>query len=585
MKIKVSAAIVCLMLIATNNIFGQKTMEVAKFSKLDNDLMARVTKPVRDKDKGNLCALIRVVTNLTDLEIRPDALGIVEMEKHVGEIWLYVPYGAKILSFTHEGYYPLLYQYPLPIEEGVVYELRLSSHETAGEATSQNVQMFVLTHSPEDASVYIDGVEVPSEHGVFAAIMNKGEHSYYLRAEQYEDREGNFTLGEQPMRETISMIPLFGQFQLYTLPENDFNVSVNGQHVGVSPYKSGRLEAGNYLIHIEKKDFYPVDTLIRLREGDDINLTCRLTSFSDSLFYKHELGGRRFSFGVNAGFLKPFVISKASGGYTGSPINYSYGNSKENVSYSKQWGFSAGVVADIKAYRNLYLMVGANYYQYSYSNSFSQPINGTIIQVVNQLADKGDMVNSYKEEYTLRCVQVPIMASYRFLLSRKSSLHLNLGPYIGCGITAKMKLSGSTECQGITYRYRSGQIDETYAYGTFDYSYHVDGNINLYSNSASYSKIVESGQNLGFTDQKVVTLNDSPLKRLYCGIQAGVVYELRGFQFGVAYNLQLSNIANATFFESGRIPVFSNQSTENNMSGYKHRIHSLELKLGYVFRY
>ena len=65
--------------VATVN--AQKTMDVSKFTRLDNDLMARVTKPVRDKDEGKLCALIRVVTTLPDLEVRADALGIVQQEK------------------------------------------------------------------------------------------------------------------------------------------------------------------------------------------------------------------------------------------------------------------------------------------------------------------------------------------------------------------------------------------------------------------------------------------------------------------------------------------------------------------------
>ena len=124
---------------------AQKTMDVSKFTRIDNDLMARVTKPVRDHDEGKLCALIRVVTNLTDLEVRADALGIVQQEKHAGELWLYVPYGARSLSFSHEGYFPLLYQYALPIEEGTVYELRLASFDTNTDAMAQNsnTQLFV----------------------------------------------------------------------------------------------------------------------------------------------------------------------------------------------------------------------------------------------------------------------------------------------------------------------------------------------------------------------------------------------------------------------------------------------------------
>lgn len=43
---------------------AQSTMDVARFTRLDNDMMARITKPVRDNDEGKLCALIRVVTDL-----------------------------------------------------------------------------------------------------------------------------------------------------------------------------------------------------------------------------------------------------------------------------------------------------------------------------------------------------------------------------------------------------------------------------------------------------------------------------------------------------------------------------------------
>ena len=98
-----------LALMAVTTAKAQKTMDVSKFSKIENDLMARVTKPVRDKDEGKLCALIRVVTNITDLEFRADALGIVQKEEHNGETWLYVPYGAKSISFSRQGYFPLLY--------------------------------------------------------------------------------------------------------------------------------------------------------------------------------------------------------------------------------------------------------------------------------------------------------------------------------------------------------------------------------------------------------------------------------------------------------------------------------------------
>ena len=59
------------------------------------------------------------------------------------------------------------------------------------------------------------------------------------------------------------------------------------------------------------------------------------------------LGGRNISFGLSAGYVMPFVNSTSSGTYTGSVINYSLGNSNEDVNYSSQTGFTIGAVVDL----------------------------------------------------------------------------------------------------------------------------------------------------------------------------------------------------------------------------------------------
>lgn len=563
---------------------AQKTMDVSKFTRLDNDLMARVTKPVRDHDEGKLCALIRVVTNLSDLEVRADALGIVKQEKHSGELWIYVPYGARSLSFSHEGYFPLLYQYAESIEEGTVYELRLSSLETSeAMAHNKNTQLFVLTLNPEDATVFIDDMEVNSEFGVFAAMMSKGEHTYKVTADQYEDAEGSFILEDQPVRETAVLNPLFGSFNLSTLPENDFKISVNGEFVGVSPFKSDHMEPGSYQVHIEKDKFYPVDTLIRLREGDNIDLTCKLTSYSDSLFYNRIMGGRNISFGVSASYLFPTISSKAGGSFTGSPINYALGDSREDVNYSSKSGFSFGIIADIRLYKNLYLTTGLNYTNIQYTNKFNETIPDAVIATYEDLIYKGQVECDYKEDYSLKMLELPILASYRFVLTKTSSLHFNLGPYFSYGLSAKMKVSGSSVSDGFVYNKLGFVISQNPVDTYSDETNHMSAEFDLYSKEFVFKTVSEGG--LGAAEYEKYVREDSPYKRFNYGLKAGVVYELRGFQFGIGYNLQLSNMGNEDFWDGYRIPIINGLTGANNMSGYKHRIHSFEIKVGYIFRY
>lgn len=563
---------------------AQSTMDVSKFTRLDNDLTARVTKPVKDNDEGKLCALIRVITNLKDIDVRADALGIIKKEQHNGEIWLYVPYGARSLSFSHEGYFPLMYQYTDNIDEGVVYELRLKNY-ASGEAVAanSNTQMFVLSHNPDDASVFIDGMEMKTEHGVFAAMMSKGKHTYKVEAQQYAPQEGEFELGSDVVRLDAKLHPLFGTFDLYTLPAQGFNVSVNGRYVGTSPYKSERLIPGSYRVHVEKEKYYPVDTLIQVREAENKSITCTLTSFSDSLFYNRQLGGRRLSFGITAGYALPMISASSGGGFTGSAINYGKGNSEENADYKSGVGFTIGVMADLRLYKNLYLMSGVNYNYYKWSNEVSGKYSDYIISLWDSSCTKGDMKYNFKEDYAMHTLEIPLLLSYRFVLSKQGSLHINAGGYASYGISSKMKLSGSSDSEGTVYNRYGDYIDYDDPAGSATSNEVYSASVDLYSKHLAYVATSISG-----TDNTPKTssyeFEKSPFKRINYGLKFGLVYELKGFQLGIDYKLQLSNTANPEYYESTRLPIFHDVG-KNNMKGYKLKINTLNARVAYVLRY
>lgn len=567
--------------IATSTM-AQSTMDVSKFTRLDNDLTARVTKPVKDNDEGKLCALIRVITNLKDIDVRADALGIIKKEQHNGEIWLYVPYGARSLSFSHDGYFPLMYQYTDNIDEGVVYELRLKNY-ASGEAVaaSSNTQMFVLSHNPDDASVFIDGMEMKTENGVFAAMMSKGKHTYKVEAQQYAPQEGEFELGSDVVRLDAKLRPLFGTFDLFTLPAEGFNVSINGKYVGTSPYKSGRLKPGDYRVHIVKEKFYPVDTLIRVREAESKRITCTLTSFSDSLFYNRQLGGRRLSFGITAGYAMPMISASSGGGFTGSAINYGKGNSEENADYKSGAGFTVGLLADLRLYKNLYLMSGVNYNYYKWSNEVSGVLYDQVVSSTASFIYKGDQNFNFKENYTMHSIEIPLLLSYRFVLSKTGSLHINAGGYVTYGFSTKLKLAGSIDTPIRQFERKGNSLGQLVRDDLYMNSI-VEANINMYKKQHMLTETYKAGD-MGNSDDYIYNAG-TPFKHLNYGLKAGITYEIKGMQLGINYKLMLSNMANANFWESSRIPALLSKG-DNNMSGYKFKINTLEIKLGYILRY
>lgn len=293
------------------------------------------------------------------------------------------------------------------------------------------------------------------------------------------------------------------------------------------------------------------------------------------------LGGRNISFGIAAGYEAPFVGSTSSSPYNGSVLNYSLGNSAENVNYNSAVGFHVGAFADMRLYKNIYLKTGLDYRYVSYSNSFS----GDVTRYYNQLLNSvyvGEFQNHFKEDYTFHFLEIPILASYRFVLAGKNNLQLNFGPMVSFALNGKMKYSGNSDSESV-YQHSIVYNKVGPVIGSAeDEHMRYFGNMNLFSNTVNGIATTSTGMSVD-RETSFVTVA-SPFDRVNLGLRAGLTYEYAGVQFDLSYTYMVTNMANSKFWESDRYPIF-NQTSDVLMSGYKHRISGLQLSVGYVFRY
>ena len=153
---------------------AQNKIQVTSFNRMETDVTARITAPQRDQN-GEVCALIRIVTTEKDLMFEPDALGIVSRENKPGEIWLYIPRGARRISIMHDKFGVLRnYFYPDIIEKATVYEMEIQIGDGAQQTPANtNTQLIVMRPDPATADIYIDDEKVPTENGLFTATMKK----------------------------------------------------------------------------------------------------------------------------------------------------------------------------------------------------------------------------------------------------------------------------------------------------------------------------------------------------------------------------------------------------------------------------
>ncbi|KXT45430.1 PEGA domain-containing protein [Bacteroides intestinalis] len=258
---------------------AQNKIQVTSFNRMETDVTARITAPQRDQN-GEVCALIRIVTIEKDLMFEPDALGIVSRENKPGEIWLYIPRGARRISIMHDKFGVLRnYFYPDIIEKATVYEMEIQIGDgTQQTPTNTNTQLIVMRPDPATADIYIDDEKVPTENGLFTATMKKGTHTYRVESPMYAPEAGIIDLGSEQKIMSVTLKPRFGYLEIFSLPEQDAKVFINNELAGQTPYKSDRMPLQEYRIRIEKDFFFPMDSTITIFAGKTSSLTFKMKS-------------------------------------------------------------------------------------------------------------------------------------------------------------------------------------------------------------------------------------------------------------------------------------------------------------------
>ncbi len=300
------------------------------------------------------------------------------------------------------------------------------------------------------------------------------------------------------------------------------------------------------------------------------------------IFAKKTLGGRNISFGLTAGYVMPFANSTSSGTYTGSVINYSLGNSHEDVNYSSQTGFTVGAILDLRVYRNWYIKTGVDYTHLQYTNSFNSDVDRSVAQGFN-VVYQGTFQNTFKEKYKFDFISIPVLASYRIVFDKRNNLQVDLGPILSFAVNGKMSFEGNSNSDNVfPHSVIYGETGPVIGNRSSEYMRYT-GEMNLFDTKVTNTTTSSvGGMSKDFLNE--YTAVAAPYNRVSLGIRVGATYEYAGIQVGIAYTHMLTNMANSNFWNSGRLPLFGHTS-DVLMAGYKHRINALELKVGYVFRY
>src|SRR6218665_1030570 len=273
---------IIVLVLFTVHLLTAQHIAVKSFRVLENDLDARTNFPRKDQN-GDICALIKVVTTETGFDWDGDQLGIRKTLQKKGEIWIYVPFGAKRITISHAVLGVLRnYAYPLNIEKATVYEMALTTVKVVTAVQEEKIKTvwLVLSSNPPGADVYIKSVLRGS--APYTEKMKPGKYAYRLEKALYHSESGTveITGDESDGKKEISVAlrPAFGYLQIAAEPENGAGVFIDDVELPKkTPCKSGVLKSGIHRVTCRLNMYQPKSIDILIEDGKTTHQTMILT--------------------------------------------------------------------------------------------------------------------------------------------------------------------------------------------------------------------------------------------------------------------------------------------------------------------
>ena len=193
---------IILLLLIVGRVEGQD-LAVKYFTLVPSDLSVQI-QPRKDLNDKN-CALVKVGIGLQGVQFEGNIMG--EIANKVGEYWVYMPRGCRMLKVKHPNCSPIMVTFANfgieKLESNRTYQLTLKVSNVP-----QTVQQQILTirYSPSSAMVLIDSKLIKGSNGIVKTTLPIGQHSYMVICDGYESEEGTVKLkGSSPSNLQVAL--------------------------------------------------------------------------------------------------------------------------------------------------------------------------------------------------------------------------------------------------------------------------------------------------------------------------------------------------------------------------------------------
>ena len=162
-------------------------MSVRAFYLAETDLDANTAGTMMYDQNGEVCALIKLETSLDGFTFDVGSLGVRDVQRVGGELWIYVPFGVRRITLSHPQLGVIRdYQFPVPIEKARTYIMQLNAKLGNRVYDNEHRQELILQVTPPDAEVLINGMGVKLDStGRFSQELAFGVYDITVQRPDY----------------------------------------------------------------------------------------------------------------------------------------------------------------------------------------------------------------------------------------------------------------------------------------------------------------------------------------------------------------------------------------------------------------
>jgi hypothetical protein len=229
-------------------------LAVQSFVLAETDLTANTPGTMVEDQNGNVCALIKVETTVEGFSFDVGSLGVSQVKREGGEIWVYVPFGVRRITLSHPQLGVIRdYPFPCPIEKGRTYIMKLvtGTVKTVVEY-AQTKQFLQIQLNPADAFLEINGKMKVTENGLYQELLPFGKYQYKAYYPEYHGTIENLKYELTKVHNITGKNVMIAETAWsYSYNDNKaYETSVQGQADEIRACVNAMVELGEYAVGV-----------------------------------------------------------------------------------------------------------------------------------------------------------------------------------------------------------------------------------------------------------------------------------------------------------------------------------------------